>query len=95
MAPNSRTAVSTMRLGGAEVGHAVVVGDRRAAAGADRGDHLVGDAGGGTAAVHVGSQVVDDDGRTLRGQQLRDGASDPAARTGDDRRAALQSVAHR
>src|SRR5439155_23599458 len=76
-------------LGTLPVGHVVAVGDSLAARGADLFDHLAGGTGRRTAAVDLGSQVVDDDLGALAGILQGVAPADAATGAGDDDDAAV------
>src|SRR6185436_10046276 len=78
-----------------EGGDALVARDRATARGANRLHDLVGDPARGAAAVDRTAQVVHDDGRAFRRQQLGDRPADAPPRAGDNRGAPLQPIAHR
>ena len=88
--PNASIAVLDDVLRALEVGDAVVVGDRFAAAALDDVDDLVGGALVGAFAGDRAAEVVDDDLGAVVGEQDRLAAADTVARSGDDRHLAVE-----
>src|SRR5690606_29972380 len=82
-------------LGGFPVADVGAVDDGLAPHAPDLLDDLTGGAGAATGAVHLGTEVVDDDLRSLSGHHQRVLAADAPTGTGDDGDSSFEDSAHR
>ncbi len=80
------------RAGAHFLGDAVEIGDRLAAADANRLDHFLRRRSAGAVAGRTATEIIDDDGRPFRRRQQGNLASDPAARPSDDDYLAVQRL---
>ena len=78
------------RLPARDGGNVGAVGDRAAALGLDRVDHLLRHRRVAAAAVARAAEIVDHDSRALAREQLCVGLTEPAARAGDQRHLAVE-----